>query len=206
MRLPRELGGQIRELHLAGIGEQRQAFDDIGELAHVPRPGVLDQGLAHRGGEARLRQAVTPRGAGGEVLGEESDVLAALAQRWQGERHDVQAVVEILAEAPGGDLGREVAVGRRDDAHVDRNLGGRADAGDLALLQRPQELRLQRERQLADLVEEDRAGVGGLEAPGAGAVGAGVGAAFDAEELGLEEPLGNRRAVDRHERLGAARR
>ena len=38
-----------------------------------------------------------------------------------------------------------------------------ADAADLARLERAQELRLQLERQLADLVEEHRAAVGGLE-------------------------------------------
>ena len=56
------------------------------------------------------------------------------------------------------------------DAHVDAVRLDRADAPDLALLQRAQQLRLQLERQLADLVEEQRAAVGGLEQAGAAAL------------------------------------
>ena len=141
------------------------------------------------------------RRAGREVFGEERDVLAPFAQRRQRERDDVQAVVEVLPETPGGDLGEKVAIRRRDDPHVHGDLRAAADPGDLALLQRAQELRLQGERQLADLVEEERPGVRGFESSGARAVGAGEGAALDAEELGLDQPLRNRRAVDRDERL-----
>ena len=42
---------------------------------------------------------------------------------------------------------------------------GRADALDLAVLEHAQQLHLHAERQLADLVEEDRAAVGRLEEP-----------------------------------------
>ena len=47
-------------------------------------------------------------------------------------------------------------------------------------------------RQVADLVEEQRAAVGQLEAPAALAVGAGEGAALVAEQLRLEQRLGQR--------------
>ena len=46
-------------------------------------------------------------------------------------------------------------------------LRAAADALELALLQHAQQLRLRLERQLADLVEEQRAAVGELEAPAA---------------------------------------
>ena len=78
----------------------------------------------------------------------------------QVEVHDVEAVVEVLAEAPGADLLFEDAVGRGDDADVDLLRLAVADAEDDALLQRAQELHLQVQRQLADLVEEERALVG----------------------------------------------
>ena len=42
---------------------------------------------------------------------------------------------------------------------------GAADAADLPALEDAEELGLQREGQLADLVEEERAAVGALEAP-----------------------------------------
>jgi hypothetical protein len=71
--------------------------------------------------------------------------------------HDVEAVVEVLAEAPGGDLLLEVAVGRGDEAHVDGDGLDAAHAVDLALLDRAQELHLHLDGDLADLVEEERA-------------------------------------------------
>ena len=91
----------------------------------------------------------------------------ALAQRRDVQREHGEPVVEVGAEAAAVHLALEVAVGGGDDAHVDACARSRADALDLALLQRAQQLRLQRERQLADLVEEQRAAVGDLELAGA---------------------------------------
>ena len=92
-------------------------------------------------------------------------------------------------------------------AHVDLDRLVAADALERALLQDAQELDLRRRRDLADLVEEERAAVGLLEAPGAPPIGAGEGALLVAEELALEERLGERGAVERDERrLGARAR
>ena len=54
----------------------------------------------------------------------------------------------------------EVAVGRRDDPHVDADVARAADALERLLLEEAQQLGLQRRRHLADLVEEHRAAVG----------------------------------------------
>ena len=58
---------------------------------------------------------------------------------------------------------------------------------------------LHRERQVADLVEEDRSAAGRLEQPGARRHGTGERALLAAEELALEQRLGQGRAVDAHE-------
>ena len=81
-----------------------------------------------------------------------------------------------------------------------------ADALEAAVLQDPQQLDLQRQRQVADLVEEERALGGDLEAAEPVAHRAGEGAARVAEHLALEQLAGQRAAVDRHERTVAARR
>ena len=60
----------------------------------------------------------------------------------------------------------QVAVGGGDDAHVDRDGSCAAEPAHHARLERAQQLRLQLERQLADLVEEERAAVGALEGAG----------------------------------------
>ena len=54
-----------------------------------------------------------------EVLDEQRDVLAPLAQRRNLDAHHVQAVEEIRAEAPVRHHRREVAMGRRDHPDVD---------------------------------------------------------------------------------------
>ncbi len=99
----------------------------------------------------------------------------------------------------------QVAVGRRDqaDVHLDRLVG--PDPDDLARLERPEQLDLGRERDVADLVEEQGAAVGVLEPPFALAVGAGEGAPDVAEELAFEDVLAQSGTVQGDERLVAAR-
>jgi len=50
------------------------------------------------------------------------DVVTPIAQRRHMDRDDVQAVIEILAEAPGGDQRLKILVRRGDDPHVERNF------------------------------------------------------------------------------------
>ena len=60
----------------------------------------------------------------------------------------------------------QIAVGGGDDAHVDLERTRPADAFEPLVLERAQDLGLQRQRQLADLVEEQRAAVRQLELAG----------------------------------------
>ena len=80
-----------------------------------------------------------------------------------------------------------------------------ADALELALLQHAQQLHLQRRAHRPDFVEEQRALVRLLEPPLAVADRAGERAAHVAEQLGLEQRLGNRAAVERDEAVHAPR-
>src|SRR5204863_5833926 len=87
---------------------------------------------------------------------QDEDVAAARAQRRQLDADDVDAVVEVLAEAALLDRRLEVAVRRRHEAHVEADLAAAAQRAHHALLQRAQELWLEAQRKLADLVEEER--------------------------------------------------
>src|SRR6185295_16294178 len=69
-----------------------------------------------------------------------------------------------------------------------------------------QDLDLQEERELPDLIEEQRALVSELELALALDVSPGERAALVAEQLGLEQRLGDRAAVDRDERAVAPTR
>ena len=137
---------------------------------------------------------------------EQRCIALAVAQRRDLDDDLGQPVVEVLAKAPGDDLILEALVRRADDAHVDRDLLPAADPLDDALLQEAQELDLQRDRQVADLVQEQRAAVGGLDLADRLLRRTGVRALLVAEELAFEKVLGDRRAVDRDEAPALARR
>ncbi len=134
------------------------------------------------------------------MLGEQGNVVAPFAQGQRLDRKHVEAEVEVLAKASALHLLLQVAVGGRDHAHVDGAGALLADALEMALLQHAQQLALQLERDFADLVEEQRAAVGELEAADAVAQRAGERALHVAEELALEQFARDRRAVDADQR------
>jgi hypothetical protein len=136
---------------------------------------------------------------------QERDVLRALAERREADPHDGEPVEEILAEAPGRDLLGEVAVRRGDDANVDAAGRIRAQPAYLEALEGAQELRLEIERELADLVEEERPSVGRLDRALAIGDRSGERTPDVTEELALDEGGGDRRAVEHHERAPGAR-
>ncbi len=102
------------------------------------------------------------------------------------------------------DLVFEVAVRRRNDTHVDADVGCAAHALEGLLFEKAQQLRLQPRHHLADFVEEHRAAVGHLEQAALLLARIGKRATLVAEQLALEQRFGQRRAGDVHERLGRA--
>jgi len=91
-----------------------------------------------------------------------------------------------------------------EHADVDRDRLGRAHRLDLALLDRAKELGLQRRRQLADLVEEQRTAARLAEEAALRLVRPGERAAAMAEQLALDQRRLERRAVERDQRPRAA--
>jgi hypothetical protein len=156
--------------------------------AAAPRVDAADVGA-----EAR----VVP---GDEVIDQERDVLPTLAQRRDHDGEHVDAVVEVLAEAPGlrspGARSRCVAARMRTSTFV----AGVAQRRMRSSWSTRRSFTWSWMRQLADLVEEQRAAGGLLEEPGAIRARVGEGAFSVAEELALQERLGDGAAVDRHER------
>src|SRR6266566_3190738 len=201
-REPAHGGGQVVQRDRVGDREREGALDRVLQLAHVAGPAVDAQALHRLGGEALRRHLVLAAEALEEVLDQQRDVLRPGAQRRQREVHHVEAVVEVLPEAAGPHLALEVAVAGGDEAHVDRHREARAEGRHLALLDGAQELRLQGERDLRHLVEEEGAALGGAEDAVVVVHGAGERPAPVAEELAVEQRLGEPRAVDGDEGMG----
>jgi hypothetical protein len=91
-------------------------------------------------------------------------------------------------------------VGRRHHAHVDRDPRLAAHAAERALLQHAQQVRLHPGRELAHLVEQQRAPAGLLEHAAPPRRRAREGPGLVAEQLALHHPLGEHPAVLGHER------
>ena len=113
---------------------------------------------------------------------------------------------QVGAEAAFGDQRFQRLVGRRDHAHVDFDQLAPADAEELAFGEHAQQPRLQRRRHVADLVQEQRAAMGLLEAADMAPVRAGEGAGLVAEQFAFQQLRRDCRGVQRHERLVRARR
>ena len=136
-----------------------------------------------------------------EVVDQQRNVLAALAQRRHDDVNHVEAEEQILAEEALRDQLPEIPVGGRDDAHVGgvSHLLG-ADLLELPGLEESQQQPLHARRHLPDLVEEDGAVARHLELAGLVAVRTGEAALHVPEQLRLEQVLRQPGAVDRHER------
>ncbi len=138
------------------------------------------------------------------MLEEHQDVFASFPQRRQLQGDDVEAVVEVAAEAALAAHGGEVRLGRGDHPAVHRDQLVGAQAFQLVLLQHPQQLDLQVQRHALDLVEEQAAAVGVLDLADAPLAGAGEGVGLVAEDFTVDQAFRQAAAVQRDEGLGLA--
>ncbi len=116
-----------------------------------------------------------------------------------------QPVVQVLAKFSVAHGPLEVDVRRGDDAHVDRVARSGTDGPDLSLLQDAKQSHLRLRRHVADLVEEEDSAVRGVEQARMPSVRARKGTTLVAEQLALDERVGDGAAVDRDERAIPAR-
>ncbi len=114
---------------------------------------------------------------------------------------DVEAVVEVGAESSLVYGLLEVPVGRRDDPDVHPERAGPSDPIELPLLEDPQESGLYLEGGCADLIQEDGATVGHLEASGLPRGGPRERSPLVPEELSLHEARRKSGAVHVHQYL-----
>ena len=194
---------QVLERLLA-VREHHHTSNDVLQLPDVARPGVLPEA------GQRLRREllgppvlrVEPRE---ERRNQERNLLSPLPERGNADLDHIEAVVEVLAELATVHRLLQVAIRGGDHARVDIDQPVSPDAREAKVLEHVEELGLENERQLRDLVQVDGALVRVLELPRLPPMRAREGALLVAEELGLEQPLGNGGAVDLDEGPLAAR-
>jgi len=180
-------------------------FHGRAQLPDVAWPVVLLQPRHCLRPDRRSRQLVLDAEAHHEVIEEHRNVIDSLAERRHANANHVEAIVEIETELAFGNQFTEITARRRDDAHIDVTEARVADALQLAELQKPQQERLHAGAAVADFVEHHGAAVRRLEHALVIADRAGEAAAQMAEQLGLEQRIGDTGAVDHPQRLQPAR-
>ena len=180
------------------MAEDDVALDEVLKFADVSRPMIFLQHGQHflrkRAGLAVELAVVVFE----EVAAQIFDVAAAFAQRGHAYVHDVDAVVKILAEGAGFNLGLEVAIGGTDYADFDFPVFLGADTAELAILKSCKSFdcrdgsarKSRRETRFRDAAIPTR--------PGFVLKGAGEGPLLVAEELALQQGSRDRGAVHFH--------
>jgi hypothetical protein len=140
-----------------------------------------------------------------KVADQEGNVFGAIAQRGHPDVGCGEAKVEVLTKSALLDFREQISIRRRDDAHVGSNRLEPTETPNLAVLEHAQELGLKLSRQLAELVQEERAVVRQLEKPGARVRCAGEGASFVSEELAFDQGRSDGPAIEDDVRVVGSR-
>ena len=115
-------------------------------------------------------------------------------------------MIQVGAKAPLHHLLTQVAVGGRQHPHINPQAAIVADALNIAILQHPQQLGLERQRKLANFIEEQRPVVRHFKFTAAVADRPGKRPFDVAKQLALRHALRQGRAVEIDQRIGRPRR
>ena len=110
------------------VVHDHQALDDIFEFADIAGPAVVFKDFEHLGFDGF--DGFFGGGAVGaeEMINEQGDIALAFAQRRDNDWHDVDAEIQVFAEAALADAVFEVFVGGGDQAKIDFFGGAAAEA------------------------------------------------------------------------------
>src|SRR6267143_682847 len=193
---PRLPDREMPALYFSGARENACALDQVLELAYVSGEFVRAEMVQRVGCDLLQRALLLLQ----EKLDQLGDILAPLTQRHQTDREDIEAVVQILAKSSHVDHLFEIPIRRRDHAHVGAAHLLAADTHVGPVLQHAEQLHLDALRHLADLVQEDGASLGELEAARLRPDRARKRAPLVAKELRFEERLGEGAAMHGYKR------
>ena len=182
------------------IAQHQRVFDYVGEFAHIPRPLMARQHGKHRGlNHLRLRRRLRPEPAH-QMAHKAGQIVGPLAQRRNGNLKGVDAEEQILAKRARSHHLLQRPMGGTHNPHIDGDGVVVTHSADFATFQCPQQPRLERLGEFADLVQKQRAAIGHLKQPSPMFLGAGEGPLAMAEKFAFHQMLRQRPAVHRHQR------
>src|ERR1019366_1169055 len=195
---------QARRRDRGAFLQDHGPLDSVAQLANVARPIVRDQQFGRGIGDTLDTAFELAIVVVDEEGGHRQDVFGALAQGRNQNLDYVQPEIEILAEGAFLDGLSQVLVGGRNHPQIQVNILQPAQAAERLLLQHAQQFGLQHKRNLADLIQKQRAFIGQFEDAAFLRSCVGEGALFVPEQLAFQQGFGNGGAVDGDERLRLA--
>src|SRR5262249_20819280 len=137
-----DVRGQIRKRdHVRSTDDQR-SFNNVAKLADVARPMIAPERLHAFAVNPPYFLSSEREQFLEKSLDETWQIVDSVAERRQLDRKHIQPVEEVLAELAVANRGIEVAIRGGQHADIAGDLGGSAEAPELALLEHPQQFRL----------------------------------------------------------------
>ena len=102
--------GKFGHRKFIAIGQNHGAEHGVFQLAHIARPVIARQQRGGLGAQASDFLAFFRSKAGRKAAGEIRHIIAARAQRRDGDRKHIEAIVQVFAEAAGLDQLNQVLV------------------------------------------------------------------------------------------------
>jgi len=136
----------------AAPSQEKGPLEDHFQLSDVAGPIVRAQMIEEVG-----RELWQPRRAMlffEKLHRQRADLIATITQWWDLQCDAVEPKVQVAPKLSRTDFLRQIAIGRRHEADVERNRSDRADTHDLTCLDCTQQLGLRVHRKIADLVEQ----------------------------------------------------
>src|ERR1700720_4019027 len=146
---------------------------------------------------------------GGELFDEVAhkfrNIGFSLAERWQRNRENIQAIVQILSEFTVTDHLPQISIGRRDHTNIDARGTSAAYGLELALLEHAEQLGLKLQWHVSNFIKKQCAAVRQRKPADMRINRSGKGSAFVPEKLTFEKTGRHRRTVHFDEIPAAAR-
>src|SRR5688572_16246947 len=101
---------------------------------------------------------------------------------------DIEAEIQILPETPSGYLGLQFFVCRSNKANINWDRFASADPFDFTLLKNAEQLRLCRQTEVSDFIEEESSTICGLD-PAHTAIHSSCHAFFNSKQLAFDKCL-----------------
>ena len=127
--------------------------------------------------------------------------VVPLTERRQRDSEFVEAIVDVLAESPSPHFSLERHIRGGNDPRGNANRLLAAERLHLSVLESTQELALRGKGNVGDLIEEQGTAVRALEVPVLSLMRSRERALLVPEELGFDERIQDRAAINRHKRL-----